>query len=248
MESTERARLAQQHQYISKGLGFVLHPTIERDLLTRKADVAIASVSEEFQLPGTDDEQTSGQLTYKRPVHFSFQDISSHGDTPSEHQGQFDIVAVRLLHSSLPHDRWETALRKLISLLRPGGWLQWTDWDPLTPRIAAINPAASDAALRDVLIRYIDLMKVQKVGTTYRISNSMSSCGLEDADSDIYPLIPEVQFTRNITTGVINALQQIGELSEPEAEDVRAKTNGEIEAGNPLLWYDLWCHIARKPL
>ncbi|KAK4503046.1 hypothetical protein PRZ48_006473 [Zasmidium cellare] len=242
MDPSEATRLAKQHEYISRGLGFDLHPTIEQDLAKSTSDVKIANVSEGF-------EKSFTKLTHSVLVDASFKEITSQDSGVLEkYRGQFDVVAVRLLHTSLPTEEWEKTVDGLIALLRPGGWLQWTDWDPLTPRIAAINPAASDKALRDVLTRYVDLLKAQKVGLTYRIPTSMRNRGLEEVDSDMYPLNPEVEFTKNITTGVINYLQQSGDLSEADAEDVRAKVGEEIEVGKPLLWYDLWCHIGRKPL
>lgn len=247
MDPTEQARLAQQHQYISTGLGFVVHPTIARDLSKRKEDVSIANVSKEFQLPGVGDEDSSAELKYNQPVNFTFQDITSQEGTLRKHEGQFDIVAVRVLHTALPHDTWDVAIRNLISLLRPGGWLQWTDWDPPTPRIAAINPAASDFALRNLLARYVDCLKANKVGTTYRIPTSMRNYGLEDDDSDMYPLAPEVELTRNVTTGTIKYLQRSGNLNDAEAGEVQEKVDQEIEIGKPLLWVDLWSHIAKKP-
>lgn len=247
MDPTEATRVAKQHEYISKGLGFLVHPTIEKDLANRKT-IKIASVSHNIQLPGSDGEDKSTKLRCSQPVHFELKDILCQDGTLDNHQGQFDIVSVQVLHASVPTEQWDTAVKNLIALLHPGGWLQWTDWDPLTPRIAAINPAASDVALRDVLTRYVDCLKAKKVGTTYRISNSMRSHGLEDDDSDMYPLNPEVEFTRNILTGVINFLQEFGDLSEAETEGFRTKVGEEIEIGKPLLWYDLWCHIGRKPL
>ncbi|KAF2171749.1 hypothetical protein M409DRAFT_17984 [Zasmidium cellare ATCC 36951] len=245
----EAARVAKQHEYISKGLGFVLHPTIEHDLGSRKEHIKIANVSGAYDFPGAEDTDVAAKLTYSHPIHFDFKDIiSPDSSILKEHQGQFDIVAVRLLHASLSTGEWEQTIKGLMALLRPGGWLQWTDWDPLTPRIAAINPAASDKALRDVLTRYVDLLKAKKIGTTYRIPTSMTNLGLEEDDSDMYPLNPEVEFTRNITTGVINFLQDFGGLSAAETEDIRAKVGEEIDVGKPLLWYDLWCHIGRKPM
>jgi ubiquinone/menaquinone biosynthesis C-methylase UbiE len=48
---------------------------------------------------------------------------------PSSEQGIYDVVACRMLISIMAKGQWEIALKNVISLLKPGGWIQWIDYD-----------------------------------------------------------------------------------------------------------------------
>ena len=135
----------------------------------------------------------------------------------------------------------------MISLLvEPGGYIQWVDFDPLTARIAAFRPQASDAVLRDVFHRFTDTLRARKVGSTYRIPNTMVANGLEVIDSDMYPLSPKVEFTQILGKEAVAILQESGNVTIEGGETMRRELMEEVEAGGSLVWYDLWCHIGRK--
>lgn len=63
----------------------------------------------------------------------------------------------------------------------------------------------------------------------------------------MYPLNPEVSLSRSVANTAIRSLEKSGALSHEEAKDLIPKLDEEITKDSPLLWYDLWCHIARKP-
>ncbi|KAL5045656.1 hypothetical protein BDW71DRAFT_198150 [Aspergillus fruticulosus] len=60
-------------------------------------------------------------------VSFSCQDILK--PFPPEHHGKYDLVHVRLLVTAFPEKEYETAVRNLMEILKPGGFIQWTDLD-----------------------------------------------------------------------------------------------------------------------
>ncbi|KAF2165677.1 hypothetical protein M409DRAFT_23967 [Zasmidium cellare ATCC 36951] len=166
-----------------------------------------------------------------------------------EHKGRFDVVAVRLLHSVLGQEDWDIVMSNIIALLRPGGWIQWADFDPLTPGIAAIKFESQDAAvIRSVLVRYVDNMKTKAIGDMHRIPSTFASRGLESVETDFYSQTEELEFTKVVVAGFIESLQEADEMSEMDARDMRVKVNHEIEGCRPVLKYDLWCHLAQKPL
>lgn len=64
---------------------------------------------------------------------------------------------------------------------------------------------------------------------------------------DLYTLNPEVSLSRSVSNDALRSLQKSGALDQDEARTLHTQLEEEIDKGNPLLWYDLWCHIARKP-
>ncbi|KAM3416496.1 hypothetical protein BST61_g8087 [Cercospora zeina] len=242
--ASEESQLSEQHGFITSGLGYHIHPTIVRALTedTKQSprDIRIADISRGDQFSG---DVSPTILTRAKRVKLPFGGYSSNR---TDLQGQFDVVAVRLLHTNLKPDRFNEALDELVALLKPGGWLQWIDWDPMTARIATVKAGAPDTVLRDVLNRFTDALRAGKAGSTYRISTAMS-LQLEDEESDMYTVTPEVRFTENVVAGALLFLERSGHCTPAEASDLRAKVREEIESAGSLLFYDLWCHIARKP-
>ncbi|KAL4755395.1 hypothetical protein BDW72DRAFT_163595 [Aspergillus terricola var. indicus] len=58
-------------------------------------------------------------------VLFSCQDILK--PFPPEHHRKYDLVHVRLLVTAFPEKEYDTAVRNLVEILKPGGFIQWTD-------------------------------------------------------------------------------------------------------------------------
>ncbi|EME45709.1 hypothetical protein DOTSEDRAFT_71415 [Dothistroma septosporum NZE10] len=240
----EATRLAEQHEFITSGLGFLIHPVIEHHINDYEAPVRIADISQGLQFPPNNDPRLP--RCKLETVRMSIKDVV-HPDGVQEYAGMFHVVAVRLAHLIIGNRDWNTAVDNLISLLRPGGWIQWTDWDPRTARIAGVKPGAEDKALRNLLEKYSDVLKEKQVGTTYRISSSFTEAGLVEEDSDMYPLPPDSGLTSNIAHGALRQLETVGSVGSGEIQQLIRGVDKEIEAGNSLIWYDLWCHIARKP-
>jgi hypothetical protein len=48
---------------------------------------------------------------------------------PTHMQATFDVLHLRLLVLGLPRNSWELACQNILSLLKPGGWVQWEEAD-----------------------------------------------------------------------------------------------------------------------
>ena len=48
---------------------------------------------------------------------------------PEHLQATFDVLHLRLLVLGLPKGTWEVACKNILSLLKPGGWVQWEEGD-----------------------------------------------------------------------------------------------------------------------
>jgi hypothetical protein len=89
-------------------------------------------------------------------------------------------------------------------------------------------------------------LSARQAGTTYRIESTFKNEGLVEIDSDMYPIEPEVEFTRNVVEGVVRELEEWGVIAKDEAERLRTEVGEEVVRGGVLIWWDLWCHIGRK--
>lgn len=72
---------------------------------------------------------------------------------PLCHRGAYDIVAVRLLSIVLVGEEWESAVKNLITLLKPGGYLQWVDGDFSSSGMSCVS-SASPSYLKQGLAAY----------------------------------------------------------------------------------------------
>lgn len=248
-DNSENRRLNEEHNFISSGLGYVLHPTITRSLQNSTGSssekLRVADISQGDQFSATASLPFAPEETIVDK--FSFQSVIEPGTVPPENRGMYDVVCVRLLHASLEPDQWNEAMKNLVALLKPGAWLQWVDWDPMTARIATVKPGAPDGILRGLLSDYADAMRAAKVGNTYRIPNAMRP-HLEEEDSDMYTIDPSIELSKIIASIAIAYLQRRGKYTSAEAEDVGAKTEQEIDQAGSLCFFDLWSHIGRKPV
>jgi hypothetical protein len=61
------------------------------------------------------------------PPNVSFQVQDMLQPFPASELGTFDVVAVRFVSVATTRTAWSQAIENLMTLLKPGGWLQWID-------------------------------------------------------------------------------------------------------------------------
>ncbi|KAH7402600.1 S-adenosyl-L-methionine-dependent methyltransferase [Pyrenochaeta sp. MPI-SDFR-AT-0127] len=145
--SEEQQRLIKQHDLYIKSIGYLLHPSAKAKLPenARIADVAtgtgiwlkdLADVSPPtYSFEGFDisNEQFLSADNLPSNVKLGFLDFKK--PIPEELRGQFDLVNIRLIIISLgPLDAWKTALTNILTLLKPGGVITWTEGNFLVAR------------------------------------------------------------------------------------------------------------------
>ena len=62
----------------------------------------------------------------------------------------YDVVHLRFFLTLLNPSNVQGLLRNLMTLLKPGGYLQWVDCDGSSCRVAAGSPSAPSAAMEKV--------------------------------------------------------------------------------------------------
>jgi SAM-dependent methyltransferase len=140
-DSSEAARLDQQHRLILDCQGYYLHPSISLDTSspTRVADLGTGSaafllglshiVHPETELYGVDisDAMFPAQSSLPANVKLHTADIKQ----PFERKWQryFDVVHIASVQGAMRKDEWAVVVRNAVTLLKPGGWLQWSESD-----------------------------------------------------------------------------------------------------------------------
>ena len=65
--------------------------------------------------------------------------------------GALDIVHIRFFHCVVSQDDPTPILNKAMKMLKPGGWIQWTEQDLFTSQVVKASPEIEDEHTRDLL-------------------------------------------------------------------------------------------------
>lgn len=131
-------RLDEQHFFTTKIFGFLIHPNIPTTSSTLKiADIGTGtgiwlydvakSLPPTCQLTGFDVKSSSFPQPQTWPSNVSFKTQDMLHPFPASEIETYDIVAVRFISSATTRAEWARAIENLLTLLKPGGWLQWID-------------------------------------------------------------------------------------------------------------------------
>ncbi|KAJ4331951.1 hypothetical protein N0V87_008755 [Didymella glomerata] len=144
--SDEQKRLLRQHKIWTRSIGYLLHPSVTSRLPpnARIADIGtgtgiwpmeMAQQHPTYTFHGFDISSEQFLPTESLPGNVTL----GHGDffapIPTELQGSFDLVNVRLIIISLgPVEVWQKVLSNILTLLKPGGAICWTEGNFLVAR------------------------------------------------------------------------------------------------------------------
>ena len=156
-------RLKSQGEAATERIGFLIHPQIPQSSPDLKfADVCTGSGSWLMEvartLPSTcsftgfDISANIFPAESSLPRNVDFRTHSVLDPFPGEDRGTYDVVAVRFcllaFHSAA---EWKIAVENLVSLLKPGGWLQWLDSDLTKQKCCQSRLGTSRAALEEIM-------------------------------------------------------------------------------------------------
>ncbi|KAJ5539527.1 hypothetical protein N7513_007859 [Penicillium frequentans] len=157
-DSFETSRLNLQHYYLREVFGYLLHPSIPTgNPNLRVADVATGSgiwlsdISRQLPsyvtLDGLDVSFENAPPKEFLPQNMSLRYWDIFSDVPDDLIGVYDIVHVSLLAFVLRGDDIKDVMGKLLKLLKPGGYLQWSEHDLLSCHFRKSTPDAKTEAL-----------------------------------------------------------------------------------------------------
>ncbi|KAI1131813.1 S-adenosyl-L-methionine-dependent methyltransferase [Nemania abortiva] len=102
---------------------------------------------------------------------------------PKEFQNRFDVVHLRFFLFALKTDQGVPLVKNLLSLLRPGGWLVWTETNP---NVWNAEPP-SEALIQYQKLHYSYSQETNlERNTPWIITSCIRQAGLEDCDEKLY--------------------------------------------------------------
>jgi len=132
------SRLDEQHLITTKTLGFLIHPNIPLISPNLKiADIGTGtgiwlldvakSLPPTCQLTGFDVTSSAWPPSQILPPNVSFKIQDMLFPFPASEIGTYDVVAVRFVSVATTRAEWTRSIENLVTLLKPGGWLQWIE-------------------------------------------------------------------------------------------------------------------------
>ncbi|KAL6414065.1 uncharacterized protein AUP68_00579 [Ilyonectria robusta] len=227
-------RLDEQHLFTTKILGFLIHPNIPITSPTLKvADIGTGtgiwlldvakSLPSTCQLTGFDMSSSAFPPPQTWPPNVSLKIQDMFLPFPASEIGTYDVVAVRFVSSATPRAEWARAIENLMTLLKPGGWLQWID----SCNFALYNSVAgtSRAACQEIYdglqpFRSKDDVVIglmMREPTNMRREGVFRELGLVDVHEDVFSTDrlqdPESQLrdkgTRNVIVCFLGCLEEL---------------------------------------
>ncbi|KAI8623635.1 S-adenosyl-L-methionine-dependent methyltransferase [Xylariaceae sp. FL1651] len=268
-------RLDEQHIFTTKTLGFLIHPNIPITSPTaRLADIGTGtgawlfgvakSLPPTCQLTGFDISPSAFPSPQTCPPNVSFKIQDMLLPFPASEIGKYDVVAVRFVSSATTRAEWARTIENLITLLKPGGWLQWID----SCNFALYNSVAgtSRAACQEI---YDGLQPFRSkddlvIGLMMREPKNVKredifqELGLVDVHEDVFSTDrlqdPELQFrdkgTRNIIACLVGCLENLVGVegsgwNKERIKKLNEEAMGEIDKG-VYHTLDHVCIVGRK--
>jgi SAM-dependent methyltransferase len=267
--------LDEQHIFTTKILGFLIHPNIPTTSPTVKlADIGAGtgvwlldvakSLPPTCQLTGFDVSSFGFPPPQTCPPNVSFKIQDMLLPFPASEIGTYDVIAVRFVSNATTRAEWARTIENLMTLLKPGGWLQWID----SCNFALYNsvPGTSRAACQEIYdglqpFRAKDDVVIglmMREPTNLRREDVFRELGLVDVHEDVFSTDrlqdPELRLRDKGTINVIVCLAQALEdlvgvegsgWSEERIKRVQEAAMREIDQG-VYHTLDQVCIVGRK--
>ena len=184
------ARLNLQYFLWQRILKFTIHSYVKLPPGPKIADVAtgtalwaldVAAEHPTAQLHGYDVDTTQAPAPEWLPANLRISMWDLFQDPPLEALGTYDLVHVRLLVLLLSGLDPIPVIRRLASLLKPGGWLQWEDIDCTRMQVKRVSPGMQAPSLDAI----IDMSRAGgRHDWVVRLPEMLAAEGLVDAALD----------------------------------------------------------------
>ncbi|TEY77513.1 hypothetical protein BOTCAL_0054g00290 [Botryotinia calthae] len=229
----DSARLHIQHLLWNMRLGWLLHPSILVpkappkedtfsivDIGTGSADWLLElsqKVSPNVRLHGFDISNELFPAKEYLPSNMNLEILDAFGPLPEHLKGKFDIVHIRVFTIVVKGGHPGVLLDNLIAMLKPGGYLQWDEFDSASFSVHSPNESTPKVNVELVMDRFQDMCKKSDL-TFGWISNLAEICdqqGLKVVDSI---RLPCNDIMRKMTTdNCLMALEDLGYIVSERA-------------------------------
>ena len=153
------SRLNFQHYLWKETLHFNLHPSISIPQEASVADVAtgtaiwLIDVAREYptaRLHGFDIDTSQAPPKQWLPSNITLETWNIFDDVPENMIGTYDVVHLRLLVLVVHRSDIRNVIRKLLRMLKPGGYIQWDELDYPGTHVRNGNNSIQTPALHDL--------------------------------------------------------------------------------------------------
>lgn len=168
-----------------------------------------------------------------------------------EMQGIYDFVHVRMLVAAMTADEWPTVIKNVALLVKPGGWIQWTEIDAATSKYYRSGPESSAVAAERMagIFRTALLSRFSHGWNT--MDDDMRAAGLTNVTRDCVSSdrVAETRtaFTMNSLAAIFPFVQRINVMPPAEREKAEREAIAEVENGC-YVQFDIYVTLGQKPL
>lgn len=270
-DNLESRRLDLQHGIWTESLEYALHPKVRAELPPNPVIVDVGTgtgvwlldVAATFhghgQFFGFDisDAQYPAPDTLPSNVHLGLGDIRK--PFPEHLLGTFDVVHCRLLVLAMNSEsEWAAAACNLRTLLKPGGWLQWEELDPMQRQVLRGRSVAQTQTrwLQHGFDHLIQMTGERTVNVPGKLLSGIHRAGFSPVARDVVSTdrIPEMRhkITVNETGVVLGVSKQQAAAGAPGAwtlEQVNEVVDHMLEEARAGAYVNVHIHciFARNP-
>lgn len=244
----------------SRSIGYLLHPTLVASLPenARIADLGtgtgiwLKEMAEQspstYRFDGFDisDAQFLPKESLPSNVTLALGDFKK--PIPEELRGQYDLITIRLIIIAMGKGVWETTLRNVLALLKPGGAIQWIEGDFMTSRgLRGASPSSTGGHYLTKAQRQMNDILVGRFNYNFPdFVQLFEGAGLTGIHEEVQSTdrLPEQRpdFTEIAIGAVLGALKNLarvkaeGYWSEEEVEENRRKALEDRASGAYMRW------------
>ncbi|BCS17813.1 class I SAM-dependent methyltransferase [Aspergillus puulaauensis] len=263
--NAESERLEKQFNSWQANIGYLIHPSIAQHDDMRIADVGTGTgiwlqqlakvLPPSTRLDGFDlSDSMFSRDNLPGNIKFHYQNFLQ--PFPEEVLGKYDLVHVRVMVLALSSDEWEPAVRNLMTLLRPGGYLQWVDCAAHDCVVKGPDGANPTHAQRYMDIFQSGMMAVGKTPNIAALKGIFQKSGLADCEEQVFTLVnPKAREDVNVTvvdgiTHFLLAALKLGKKglvgSEEEIVALRQAALDDFRDLGCYYCYDVHVVVGRK--
>ncbi|KAL4815063.1 hypothetical protein BDW67DRAFT_186113 [Aspergillus spinulosporus] len=140
------------------------------------------------------------------PSNVAFYQYDIHSNAPDRLRGIYDIVHVRNFSLVLKNTQIEQAIRNLMQLLKPGGYLQWGEPDVSSLRIEQTAPGTDISALNELTELTLGMDARLRPTWVPSLPKLFETCGLGDVLTDIRDAPPHLALANHECNLVMHEL------------------------------------------
>lgn len=225
-------------------MGYLIHPDIEKSLPRNAKIVDIATGTGIWALEVARNHPESSmnaidisprqfppKEVHPHNINFSVHDAREPFDP--KHHGQYDMVHIRAVVAGMKAADWKLIIENLLSMLKPGGYLQWGEADLTRPLVLRNgNDPASFKFLPDLMKKWEVALSQRDLSGPRRLAGLITSAGGSEVSVDLFSSdrLPEVRSAS--TLNYVKAV--LGSGVSEDTETILRGVEEDVAAGKPL--------------